>query len=400
MHNKNSAMAFIVLLGVVSLFSDMTHEAATSIKGAYLLILGASASTIGFISGIGELLGYGLRYLFGRLVDKTHNYWGFMILGYAVDVFAVPALALVHRDGWIAACVLLVVERIGKAIKKPAKNTILSFAASQEGVGKSFAIQEALDQLGAFIGPLLLYVIMLYKNGDEYEVYNAAFAFLTLPAVCTIAFLLFAKSRFPNPEAFEPETKENKKNSFVGRKSFYLYLAGISCFAFGFVDFPLVTMHLAKNKLFDDSILPLLYSGAMLVDAVAALFFGWLFDKMRTKALVISTAISAFFAVFAFGVTSPAMIMLGIALWGVGMGAQESIMKAAVATMTSKEHRAGSYGAFEFFFGLAWFLGSWLLGAVYDYSLNTFIIVSVAAQLIALPCYLLSERSFADENGR
>lgn len=117
MHNKNSAMAFIVLLGIVSLFSDMTHEAATSIKGAYLLILGASTSTIGFISGVGELLGYGLRYLFGRLVDKTHNYWGFMILGYAVDVFAVPALALVHRDGWIAACVLLVVERIGKAIK-------------------------------------------------------------------------------------------------------------------------------------------------------------------------------------------------------------------------------------------------------------------------------------------
>lgn len=255
-----------------------------------------------------------------------------------------------------------------------------------------------MDQLGAFIGPLLLYAVMLYKHGDEYDVYNAAFAFLALPAVCTIAFLLFAKSRFPNPEAFEPEAKAEKKDSFVGKKSFYLYLAGISCFAFGFVDFPLVTMHLAKNNLFDDSTLPLLYSGAMLVDAVAALFFGWLFDKMRTKALVISTAISAFFACFAFGMTSPGMIMLGIALWGVGMGAQESIMKAAVATMTSKEHRASSYGAFEFFFGLAWFLGSWLLGAVYDYSLNIFIIVSVAAQLIALPCYLLSERSFAREN--
>ena len=156
-------------------------------------------------------------------------------------------------------------------------------------------------------------------------------------------------------------------------------------------------MHLAKNKLFDDSVLPLLYSGAMLVDAVAALFFGWLFDKMRTRALVISTAISAFFAVFAFGMTSPAMIMLGVALWGVGMGAQESIMKAAVATMTSKEHRASSYGAFEFFFGLAWFLGSWALGAIYDYSLQGFIIISVTAQLVALPCYLLSERSLAHE---
>ncbi len=395
MHNKNSAMMFIVLLGVVSLFSDMTHEAATSIKGAYLLILGASASTIGFISGVGELLGYGLRYLFGRLVDKTHNYWGFMLLGYAVDVFAVPALALVHRDGWIAACVLLVIERIGKAIKKPAKNTILSFAATQEGVGKSFAIQEALDQLGAFIGPLLLYLVMLYKQGDEYTVYNTAFAFLLLPAICTMAFLFFAKSRFPNPEAFEPEVKETGKDSFVGKKSFYLYLAGISCFAFGFVDFPLVTMHLAKSRLFAESTLPLLYAGAMLVDAVAALFFGWLFDKIRTKALVISTAISAFFALLAFGSSSPSMVTLGVALWGVGMGAQESIMKAAVATMTSKEHRASSYGAFEFFFGLSWFLGSWALGAVYDYSLTAFVAISVAAQLVALPCYLASERSFA-----
>lgn len=395
MHNKNSAMMFIVLLGVVSLFSDMTHEAATSIKGAYLLILGASASTIGFISGVGELLGYGLRYLFGRLVDKTHNYWGFMLLGYAVDVFAVPALALVHRDGWIAACVLLVIERIGKAIKKPAKNTILSFAATQEGVGKSFAIQEALDQLGAFIGPLLLYLIMLYKQGDEYTVYNTAFAFLLLPAICTMAFLFFAKGRFPNPEAFEPEFKEENKESFVGKKSFYLYLAGISCFAFGFVDFPLVTMHLAKSRLFAESTLPLLYAGAMLADAVSALFFGWLFDKIRTKALVISTAISAFFALLAFGSSSPEMVMLGVALWGVGMGAQESIMKAAVATMTSREHRASSYGAFEFFFGLSWFLGSWALGAIYDYSLTAFVAISVAAQLVALPCYLASERSLA-----
>lgn len=395
MHNKNSAMMFIVLLGVVSLFSDMTHEAATSIKGAYLLILGASASTIGFISGVGELLGYGLRYLFGRLVDKTHNYWGFMLLGYAVDVFAVPALALVHRDGWIAACVLLVIERIGKAIKKPAKNTILSFAATQEGVGKSFAIQEALDQLGAFIGPLLLYLIMLYKQGDEYTVYNTAFAFLLLPAICTMAFLFFAKGRFPNPEAFEPEVKEENKESFVGKKSFYLYLAGISCFAFGFVDFPLVTMHLAKSRLFAESTLPLLYAGAMLADAVSALFFGWLFDKIRTKALVISTAISAFFALLAFGSSSPEMVMLGVALWGVGMGAQESIMKAAVATMTSREHRASSYGAFEFFFGLSWFLGSWALGAIYDYSLTAFVAISVTAQLVALPCYLASERSLA-----
>ena len=154
MHNKNSAMAFIVLLGVVSLFSDMTHEAATSIKGAYLLILGASASTIGFISGIGELLGYGLRYLFGRLVDKTHNYWGFMILGYAVDVFAVPALALVHRDGWIAACVLLVVERIGKAIKKACEEYYSFLCSFAGGCRQKLCYTGILGSAWRFYRPL------------------------------------------------------------------------------------------------------------------------------------------------------------------------------------------------------------------------------------------------------
>ena len=151
-----SAMSFIVLLGIVSLFSDMTHEGASSIRGAYLSILGASAATIGFVSGLGELVGYSLRFVFGRLTDKTKKYWAMTIAGYVIDCFAVPALALVPKDGWIWACILLMIERTGKAIKKPAKNTLLSFAASQEGAGKSFAIQEALDQIGAFLGPLML----------------------------------------------------------------------------------------------------------------------------------------------------------------------------------------------------------------------------------------------------
>lgn len=177
MENKkeklSQAMLFIILFGIVSLFSDMTHEGASSIRGAYLSLLGASAATIGFISGLGELIGYSMRYVFGKLTDKTKRYWPMTIVGYLLDIIAVPLLALVGEHGWIAACALLVVQRMGKAIKKPAKDTIMSFASSQEGVGKSFGLQEVLDQIGAFIGPVLLYLVMLFKtDGTTYEVYS------------------------------------------------------------------------------------------------------------------------------------------------------------------------------------------------------------------------------------
>ncbi len=166
-HKLSQAMLFILLFGLVSLCSDMTHEGASSIRGAYLALLGASAGTIGFVSGLGEMIGYSLRYLFGKLTDRTKRYWPMTILGYVLDIAAVPALALVGENGWVAACLLLVVQRMGKAIKKPAKDTILSFAASQEGVGKSFGVQEVLDQLGAFLGPVLLYLVMLSRTGGD-----------------------------------------------------------------------------------------------------------------------------------------------------------------------------------------------------------------------------------------
>ena len=161
----STAMVFILMFSLVSLLSDMTHESASSIRGAFLALLGASATVIGFVSGLGELVGYGMRYIFGRLTDRTQRYWPMIVVGYVLDIVAVPALALVGEHGWVAACGLLIVQRMGKAIKKPAKDTVLSFAASQEGAGKSFAIQEMLDQIGAFLGPVLLYVIMLFRSG-------------------------------------------------------------------------------------------------------------------------------------------------------------------------------------------------------------------------------------------
>ncbi len=399
----SQAMVFLILFGIVSLFSDMTHEGASSIRGAYLSIMGASAGAIGFFSGLGELIGYSMRYLFGKLTDKTRQYWLVTVIGYVLDVMAVPALALVGEHGWIWACLLLLIQRMGKAIKKPAKDTIMSFAASQEGAGKSFDIQELLDQIGAFLGPVLLYLVMLFRtDGDVFRTYSCCFAVLVIPGAITLILLLFTWRKFPDPERFEPEPEEHVP--FRMKKSFVLYIAGISCFAFGFIDYSLIIMHVSNvyaglasdlaqtSALVTEGTLPLLYAGAMLVDAIAAVVFGYLYDKIGVKALMISTLLSSVFAIFVFSAHSVPMLLIGIALWGIGMGAQESILKAVVTSIVPKDSRATGYGIFECSFGVFWFLGSWIMGVLYDLSIPAMVAVSVIAQLLAIPLYLASDR--------
>lgn len=396
------AMVFIILFGIVSLFSDMTHEGASSIRGAYLSLLGASPGTIGFISGLGELIGYSMRYAFGRITDRTHKYWTMTIFGYILDILAVPALSLVGEHGWIAASILLVIQRMGKAIKKPAKDTIMSFAASGEGVGKSFGIQELLDQIGAFLGPVLLYVVMLFKTeGSTFEIYKTCFTFLLIPGLITIIMLFVTKYKFPNPEHFEPEPKEYIP--FKLKDKFIYYIIGISLFAFGFIDYALIVMHISKtfgalgqgvvtSSLINSETIPLLYAGAMLIDAIAAMVFGYMYDRNGIKALVLSTIISAPFGVFIFTKTTTASIFIGLALWGVGMGAQESILKAAVTSIVPKQCRATGYGIFECSFGVFWFLGSFLMGMLYEKNILIMVFVSIIAQLLAIPFYLKSSK--------
>lgn len=385
------AMLFIVLFGIVSLFSDMTHEGASSIRGAYLALLGAGAGTIGFVSGLGELIGYSMRCVFGKITDRTKLYWPMTVVGYVLDIAAVPALAFVGENGWMAACILLVIQRMGKAIKKPAKDTIMSFAASQEGVGKSFGLQEVLDQTGAFLGPVFLYLVMLFKTGGtQFEIYSACFAFLAVPGAVTLILLFLTKRKFPSPELFEPEEKEYVP--FKMKKSFVLYIAAISLFAFGFIDYSLIVMHVEKTGLVSGEALPLLYAAAMAVDAAAALLFGFLYDRIGVKALVFSTLLTLPFAPLVYFAGSKAVLIAGVLLWGIGMGAEESILKAAVTTMVPKRSRATGYGVFEFSFGVFWFLGSWLLGVLYDVNITAMVCLSVASELLSIPLYLLSAK--------
>ena len=385
------AMAFIVLMGVVSLFSDMTHEGARSILGEYLNLAGASAAAIGFISGFGELCGYSLRLLSGFIADRTGKYWTLVIAGYALQVLAIPALALIPENGWAVACGLVVLERIGKAVKKPAKNTLVSFAASEVGTGKGFAFLEFLDQLGAFIGPAALFVIAAVRSTSNlFSTYRLCFAALGVPALITIGLVLYSKHRYPNPERFEATA--DAPEAFRLKKSFVYYMIAIGLFAFGFVDFTLITLHAAKTRAFPEATLGLLYAAAMGVDAFAALFFGWLFDKIGLKALMLSTLCSAFFAGLVFLTDSPVLMGAGIVLWGVGMGAQESIMKAAVSSIVPRSMRSTGFGIFETGFGVAWFLGSWLMGALYDLGPGWMALISTSVQLASIAFYALCIR--------
>jgi MFS family permease len=383
---RRSAYAFIALLGLVSLFSDLTYEGARSIVGPYLLLLGASAATVGFVSGLGEFIGYALRLVTGYISDRTKRYWLMTIIGYAINLVAIPALALAPGLGWAYACGLILVERFGKAIRNPAKTTLASFAAAEVGAGKGFALQEALDQIGAFLGPVMLFLVLALKGKDEkLSAYALCFLILALPAAIALGLLLLARRKYPRPQEFESEGPAAPGAGL--RPAYWLYLAGIACLAAGFADFPLMAYHFAKTGLLPDRLVPLLYALAMGVDAAAALFFGRMYDRRGMTAIIVASAFSAFFAPFAFLAGSPALAIVGVALWGVGMGAQESILKAAVTTIVPKERRGTAFGIFNAGFGASWFLGSWAMGALYDRSLRALVAFSVVAQLAALPFF-------------
>ncbi len=394
---RTPAMAFILLMGVVSLLADMTHEGARSSLGPFLYLSGASAAAIGFVTGLGEMAGHSLRLLFGYLADRKRNYWTLVILGYAINLLAVPALALVSENGWILAGILIVAERTGKAIRHPAKNTLVSFASRQVGEGKAFAIQEFLDQLGAFLGPVLLFLVLQLRKGETLLAsYRIGFAWLGIPAVLTLLVLVLARRRFPAPDRFESASPDPEPLRL--RSAFLLYLAATGLLALGFADFPLMSMHAVRRELVAPDLVPLLYAGAMAADAVAALLFGWLFDRFGFRVLMVSSLLSAGFPLLVFLGTSPWALAAGVLLWGVGMGAQESILKAAVTRLTPKARRSTGFGVFQTSFGLFWFAGSWLMGVLYDRSLGGLVLFSTILMLLSVPVFFLAWKAMG-QNG-
>jgi MFS family permease len=377
--SKGTALKFVILLGIVSLFADMTYEGARSVTGPFLAILGASGAIVGIVAGFGELIGYALRLVSGYISDRTGKYWAITLFGYFINLLAVPLLALAGR--WEIASFFMILERMGKAIRNPSRDAMLSHATEQIGRGWGFGLHEAMDQIGAILGPLIVAGVLFLKGG-----YRTSFAILLVPALLALAVLVVARALYPRPRDLEVASGELKTKGFS--RIFWLYLAAVSLIAAGYVDFPLISYHFEKLSVVSKVWIPVFYAVAMGVDALSALFFGRLFDRVGLSILIVVSLISSLFAPLVFlGGFYTALV--GMALWGVGMGAQESIMRAAIAEMVPMNKRSTAYGIFNAGFGLFWFLGSALMGVLYDVSVPSLVIFSVAMQLASLPFFFL-----------
>ncbi|HTQ51054.1 MAG TPA: MFS transporter [Candidatus Acidoferrales bacterium] len=379
---KRLALRFVLIIGVVQLFADMTYEGARGIIGPFLGSLGASATVVGFTAGFGELMGYAFRSVTGYFADKTHKYWAFIFAGYFVNMLAVPALAL--AGNWPLAAALIVAERTGRAIRKPSTDALLSHAGSQIGHGWAFGLNEFLDQTGATIGPLLMALILYFHGG-----YHKAFALLLIPALLCLGAVAVARMRYPRPHELETRTPVKLQTKGF-TKTYWLYVVAGALIAAGFADFSLIAFHFQKTGSVTQSLVPIFYSVAMVTSGLAALAFGRLLDRFGRLVLVLAFFLGACFAPCVFlGGFAPALV--GMILWGIGMGAQDSLLKATLSGVIPADKRSTAFGVFDTTFGVAWFAGSAGMGWLYDKSIPALIIFSVLLQLSALPFFFFAK---------
>jgi MFS family permease len=376
---------FIVLLGIVSLFGDITYEGARSVAGPYLATLGASPSVVGLVAGIGEFVGYGLRLASGYLVDRTKAYWLLTFIGYGL-LLSIPLLAFAGY--WQLAALLIILERMGKAIRSPARDTMLSYATKEVGRGWGFAVHEALDQIGAIIGPII-FSLVLFFHGD----YHEGFTLLWIPALLTLVVLALARKKVPSPQKLEAPGESNRQgNRGKLPRVFWLYTGFTLLSVAGFANFQLISYHLKVQAIVPDTQIPMMYAIAMGVDALAALLVGKTYDRIGLISLLAVPLLTLPIPFLAFS-HSYSLVLTGMVLWGAVMGIQETIMRAAIADLTPMERRGFAYGIFNTVYGAGWFLGSALMGLLYGLSINYLILFAVVMELLSIPLFFLFRRA-------
>jgi MFS family permease len=368
---RKAAIRFIICLGAVSLFADMTYEGAYSIMGPYLKDLGATATEVGIIAGLGEMCAASLRFFSGRLADRTRAYWTIAILGYAVNLLVVPALAFV--GSWQAAALRIIAERTGKALRGPARDVLLSDATGKVGHGWGFGLHAAMDQTGAVAGPLLMVVTVARLHH-----FAPAFLRLAVPAALALLAIIAAHAVYPENKGLPPARKETKELPRV----YWLYVGAAGILALGFLDFPLLSYHFQNTHLVAPEVIPLLYALAMGVNGVSALVFGRLYDRFGIVVLAWGILLSLCSVPLGF-LGGPVAIVIAVCCWATGLGVQDASLRSGIAQVVSMNKRGTAFGAFNGVYGIMWFLGSATMGFLYDRSLITLVVFGVTAQVIA-----------------
>ena len=380
---------FVVVFGVVSLFADMVYEGARSIIGPYLATLGASAIIVAVAAGAGEFIGYGLRVVSGYLVTRSRHYWSWTIVGYALTVLSVPLIGVTHA---VAPTLLLYgTERLGKAVRSPAKDTLLSYASTRTGSGAAFGVHQAMDQVGAVAGPLLLAAVLSWRTGD----YQVAFAVLALPGVVVMAILLWLRVRVPEPIAYEsppldgsaePDASAAASVQTRSRQPLppllWRYVGAVGVLSSGVASFPLLAFHAQTQGLLTEAQIPALFALAMLVDGVSGLLTGRVYDR-RGPSVLLLVPVAASIAAIAF-TFNPVLVWVGVAIWGLVNGILDSTIKAVVTRLVPPDTRATAFGWLALVRGIGLLLAGAILGLAYERSTTLVITLIVAANAIAL----------------
>lgn len=386
-----AAWRFVTVFGTISLLADFVYEGARSITGPLLASLGATGLVVGVVTGIGEAAALGLRLVSGPLTDRTQRFWAWTIAGYTLTIVTVPLLGIA-APLWVA-CGLVIAERIGKAVRSPAKDTLLSHAAAVTGRGRGFAVHEALDQIGAVIGPLTVAGVLALTGND----YGPALGVLALPGVAALALLVWLRLRVPEPARYETPTVPTPaplpapEATDDGRAqpspplppTFWAYCAFTATTMLGFATFGVLSFHMVIRGILPAAAVPLVYAAAMGADAVAALLSGWLYDRVGAKTLAALPILSALVPVVAF-TDRVWLVVAGALLWGAAVGIQESTLRAVVADLVAPPRRATAYGIFAAGLGAATAAGGALTGWLYDTSIPALIITVAVVQLIAV----------------
>jgi predicted MFS family arabinose efflux permease len=378
---NRSALQFVLIIGIVNFFADFTYEGARGIVGPFLGSLGASAVVLGFVAGLGELMGYALRSVSGYFADKFHRHWAFAFLGYAVNMLAVPALTLATQ--WPAAATLVVAERIGRGIRKPTVEAMLSYAGRSIGAGWVFGLNEALDQAGATMGPLLM-ALILYLHGG----FHTGFAALIIPALLCLGTLFAARVLHPRPHELEQGTEPTFATTKL-TPAYWIYFAAGTLIAAGFADFALIGFHFQRADAVPRKLIPVFYAIAMASGAVASIPLGRLFDRFGAHVSLLAFVISALAAPLVFlGRFSFALV--GMIFWGIGMSAQGALFQAMLTGVIPPQKRSTAFGLFDTGFGIAWFFGSAAMGFLYDKSVLAVALFSMIFQLAAIPVIFIA----------
>lgn len=389
--HRRSAYTLIIMLGLVSLLGDVVYEGARSITGPYLELLGAGSVAVGLIAGSGELLGYALRLVTGYLSDRTEQYWLFTFAGYGF-LISVPLLALAGH--WELAAVLIILERTGKAIRTPARDVILSNATHRVGRGWGFGIHEALDQIGAVIGPLIFTVVFILQGN-----YRQGFTILWIPTVLMLIILAITRIRIPSPQKLE--SKGDSLTDPTGQKlsrRFWLYSIFIALTVAGFAHFQLIAFHFAAHSLVPTIQIPVFYAVAMATDAVTALLVGRLYDRYGLIAILLIPFLSIPIPLLVFS-TSYYKALGGMVIWGIVLGIHETIMRAVIADLSPVMHRGKAYGIFNTCYGGAWLAGSAAIGFMYQYSTSWIMIFSITMEIIAMAFFVIYRHILLPANG-